>query len=150
VGIESTVLDLSGGVPTILRPGGLSREQIESIIGPVDFAAAIVAHDSAASSPGQHARHYAPRTPAIRVERHELSPDLTAHRGFIVLGPISRPLLPTHIWIMAADPVTYARDFYTILRGLDALGLEKIVIEMPPDEPEWAAIRDRIIRATSS
>jgi L-threonylcarbamoyladenylate synthase len=68
VGIESTVLDLSAGRPTILRPGGVSREQIEQVIGPVDLFTGAADPSVAAASPGQHEKHYAPRTPAYRFD----------------------------------------------------------------------------------
>jgi L-threonylcarbamoyladenylate synthase len=84
-------------------------------------------------SPGQSAIHYAPRTPAFRFE--------PAQRPRIDLtnAAIIEPTL---------DPETYARNFYARLRMLDAQGLRAIYIEMPPDAPAWAAVRDRIVRAT--
>ena len=66
VGIESTVLDLTGKTPTILRPGGVSRAQLQAVLGQVDERSGVVAVDEAAIAPGQHATHYAPRTPAFR------------------------------------------------------------------------------------
>jgi L-threonylcarbamoyladenylate synthase len=149
VGIESTVLDVSGDRPIILRPGGILREQIESVIGAVDVFAESVSSESAAPSPGLQARHYAPRTRAVRAEPaviDSISPD---GRGFILLLP--RPDLDRTkaIAVMPGDPIAYARDFYSVLRRLDGLGLLEIVIETPPDEPAWAAVRDRILRATT-
>ena len=64
VGIESTVQDLSSDRPTILRPGGVSREQIEAFIGPVEMKSIVSATATPAMSPGQQALHYAPRVPA--------------------------------------------------------------------------------------
>jgi L-threonylcarbamoyladenylate synthase len=149
VGIESTVLDLSGDRPAILRPGGVSRQQIESIIGHVDVITATVSPDSAAVSPGQQARHYAPRTPAIRVEPSELDSISPEGRGFILLY-LRRGFDPSEsIIMMPSDPSAYARDFYAMLRRLDGISLWQIVIEMPPDEPAWVAVRDRITRATA-
>src|SRR4051812_13377596 len=67
VGIESTVLDLSTERPRILRPGGVSRSAIEEVIGAVEVAQNLVTEVTAPSvAPGQHAKHYAPRTPAFR------------------------------------------------------------------------------------
>ena len=77
VGIESTVLDLTRGVPAILRPGAVTREQIEAIVGPVEMKHATVAHTVVSASPGQHAVHYAPNTPAFRFE--------TSQRGLILV-----------------------------------------------------------------
>ena len=69
VGIESTVVDVTGERPTILRPGGLSRERLEAAIGPVGVRAAIVDPARMARAPGQHEVHYAPRVRAVRFAR---------------------------------------------------------------------------------
>jgi L-threonylcarbamoyladenylate synthase len=143
VGIESTVLDLSGDMPAILRPGGVSREQIEAVIGPVSVRHVVVNPNEAAVSPGQHARHYAPMTPAIRVEH--LSARYPADVGLLALSGTDAPVQ----LLMPPDPAEYARRFYAALRQLDAMDLRLLVIELPPDTPAWAAVRDRIIRATT-
>jgi L-threonylcarbamoyladenylate synthase len=130
VGIESTVLDLVGPRPTILRPGGVTREQIETLIGPVEVFAGAIDPAVAAASPGQHEKHYAPRTPAYRFEAAD------------------RARLNGAILELNADAATYARTFYARLRELDQSGSAAIYVEMPPDLPEWTAVRDRILRAT--
>jgi L-threonylcarbamoyladenylate synthase len=130
VGIESTVLSLAAAAPMILRPGAISRNAIESVIGPVDVFAGSIAPITAAASPGQQERHYAPVTPAFRIER------ATTDR-------IDFPVLE-----LPADPDEAARVFYARLRELDATRPAAILIEMPPDEPRWTALRDRIERAT--
>ena len=149
VGIESTVLDVSSGRPAILRPGGISRKQIEAVIGRVDVFTGDVSSDSAAASPGQQARHYAPRTPAVRAGPDEIGAMVAEGRGFILLRSRDEFGKAEAIAVMPGDPMGYARDFYSVLRRLDGLSLRKIVIEMPPDEPGWAAVRDRITRATA-
>ena len=151
VGIESTVLDLTTPVPLIRRPGAISRLQIESIIGPIDISTTALPATIASPSPGQHEKHYAPRTPAFRFEtsqRHRV-PDSGA--ALITISPtqtlehhaarVAHAALPN-------QPESYAKDFYAVLRSLDALGMPSIYIEMPPDKPQWLAVRDRIIRAT--
>ena len=125
VGIESTVVDLTGDRPALLRPGGVSREQLEAVVGPVE-----IVHGSAAS-PGQGSRHYAPVTPAYRFEPGDAVP-------FDVV-----------ILRCGTDPTTYARTLYARLRDLDRLGATAIYVEMPPAEPAWAAVRDRLLRATA-
>ena len=124
VGIESTVVDLTGVRPALLRPGGVSRAQLEAVVGPVD-----VVHGSAAS-PGQGSRHYAPVTPAYRFDAGDPLPV-----GAAVLR-------------CGDDPAAYARGLYRSLRELDGRGAAAICVEMPPDEPAWAAVRDRLMRAT--
>ena len=134
VGIESTVVDLSGARPIILRPGGVSREQIEAVIGPVDLFSGVVDSSTTALSPGQQAKHYAPRTPAYRFD--------PAQRATLDLSNAA-VLEVTH-----NDAESYAQQLYARLRELDARGLGAIYIELPPDTPEWTAVRDRIFRAT--
>ena len=127
------MLDLSNASsarPVILRPGGVSREAIEAVIGPVEVFAGAVGPTVAAASPGQHEKHYAPRTPAYRFEPAERA---RANGAVLDVGP---------------DAAEYARGFYARLRELDASGASAIYIEMPPDTPEWTAVRDRITRAT--
>ena len=120
------MVDLTGDRPALLRPGGVSREQVEAVIGPLS-----VVHGSAAS-PGQGSRHYAPVTPAVRFEAGDGLP-----AGAVVLR-------------CGVDPAAYARGLYRSLRELDGRGAAAIYVEMPPDEPGWAAVRDRLTRATVS
>lgn len=132
VGIESTVLTLAADRPTILRPGSVSRNAIEAIIGPVAVFAGHIASTTAAASPGQQERHYAPRSPAFRVDQATIKQ--IANR-FAVLE-------------LPSDADEASRVFYARLRDLDSTLPPAILIAMPPDEPRWAALRDRIIRAT--
>ncbi len=150
VGIESTVLDVSGERPMILRPGGISREDIEAVLGPVDLFSASVSPDVSAVSPGQQARHYAPRTRAVRAGSGEVGRMAVEGKGFMVVRAQADFRGAGAIVVMPGDAIGYARDFYAVLRRLDGLCLREIVIEMPPDEPGWAAVRDRITRATTA
>jgi L-threonylcarbamoyladenylate synthase len=145
VGIESTVLDLSGDRPTILRPGSVTRGQIESLIGPVEIFSGSVDATIAAASPGQQERHYAPRTAAFRFEG---LPPAEEHKGLILIGT-GLHRRSASCFEMPAVPAEYAKHLYAVLRELDDGKLPAIYIQMPPDEPDWAAVRDRIIRATS-
>jgi L-threonylcarbamoyladenylate synthase len=157
------VLDLTGAQPRILRPGAVTPEQIERVIQrEVLFETVRTDVNEAARSPGQHDVHYAPVTPAFRFEISErgASGVSEAHRlqsvgfegsnvGVMQLGPdaslhrtsMSRVMMPN-------DPDEYARQLYAVLRELDALKLREIHIESPPDTAAWAAVRDRIVRAT--
>ncbi len=123
IGIESTVISFAGSLPKILRPGMISRPDIEALIGSVDTGAG-------AESPGQHPRHYSPRTP-------------------IVLGasPGQGRGVRLDFTNMPAAPGAYAERLYSILHNLDRQGLDWIAIEMPPDTPDWAGVRDRLNRA---
>jgi L-threonylcarbamoyladenylate synthase len=150
VGIESTVLDLSGATPLILRPGGVSRERIQSLIGAVDHVAQPATGDSSAParSPGLQEVHYAPQTASYRVEG-ALAQSFPEHIGLVLIGrsgEMSRER--AHLVEMPDTPQDYARHLYAALRELDQLKLEAIVVQMPPDEPRWLAVRDRLLRAT--
>jgi L-threonylcarbamoyladenylate synthase len=152
VGIESTVLDLTGPLPMILRPGAVSREQIEAVVGPVNVVPPLASLDAPAASPGQHPVHYAPRTPAVRFETiqrgliHVETDGIP--NGLMAVGTIDYLKKWGRIVAMPKVPEVYARNFYAVLRELDGMGLNTIFIEVPPDRPEWAAVRDRILRAT--
>lgn len=130
VGIESTVVDVTGGGWRVLRPGGVTAAQIEAVLG---MPASHPADASVLRSPGQLPVHYAPKTPAFRFEIGQREGiDLT---NAVVLEP-------------TLDPATYARNLYARLRMLDTQDLDAIYVEMPPDTPAWAAVRDRLLRAT--
>lgn len=157
VGIESTVLDLSGPVPRVLRPGTITAEQIAGVLGePV--ASATLALDAATpmSSPGQMTVHYAPRTPAYRVERDQAVGPLPSpgQPRWVVVGPDVPALPPADPGgpppTVLRDPDEAAARLYGLLHDLDRDPARPpfLLVVMPPDLPEWAAIRDRLQRAT--
>ncbi|MBI3683269.1 MAG: threonylcarbamoyl-AMP synthase [Acidobacteria bacterium] len=139
VGIESTVLSLAGGEPVLLRPGAISREEIESALAkPVRETARV---EGAHPSPGMHQRHYSPRTPLRVVSDGNLPPG----RGAYIYW--RRPAGAAMAIALPPEAPCYARQFYEALHRADQAGLEWIAVETPPDTPEWAAIRDRLERA---
>ncbi len=158
VGIESTILDLSGEAPTILRPGKITSEELKAVLEePVLSVEKIVPTNQVALSPGQSAVHYAPQTPTIRLEPGEPWPDLsnlTTPIGVIRFGS-SDMLLPTldqaqATWIHLPEPVIAERRLYEALHRLDDSNATLILVLMPPNQPAWTAIRDRLRRATRS
>jgi L-threonylcarbamoyladenylate synthase len=156
-GIESTVVDLTTVPPRILRPGLISLSQLESEIGSITLARTETDRSSteAARSPGLMNRHYAPRTPLeclsanswIRAQTY-LSEGLQV--GWLTMGPAPDPQ-PTrlHCIEMPSDPNSYAAQLYSHLHLLDKFGVERILVDLPPDTPAWAAVRDRLKRATA-
>jgi L-threonylcarbamoyladenylate synthase len=154
VGIESTVLDLTSSPPIVLRSGRVSVADLGAIIGQVQMRQTVKAPESPTKSPGQHERHYAPRTPAYRFETSQrglISPDAPDGRknGMVVLSPLVVFKKWGSIIAMPNDPQWYARELYGVLRELDEMDLSGIYVELPPDAPEWTAVRDRLIRATT-
>jgi L-threonylcarbamoyladenylate synthase len=143
VGIESTILDLSGAVPVLLRPGHLSKEQLEAVVGPIA--------EKVSTSPrhsGGLERHYAPRTPARLVATHALDREIAKGKEKVAVLAFSRPDERVDFWLrMPREPQGYAQRMYAALRELDTAGCERILVEAPPDSPEWAAVRDRLKRA---
>jgi len=155
-GLESTVLDLTSTPFRILRPGPIGPEAIALCLGGLDQVTdtrEFVARTpgESAASPGMLDVHYAPRTPALRVESVE---DLAtfswpANARLLVLGSRDLPDLPAELQLVElAEPEVAAQRLYAILHELDALNLDVIVIVMPPDQPQWRTIRDRLFRAS--
>lgn len=140
VGIESTVLSLAGPVPVLLRPGMVSRDQIEALIGPVSLAPP-VADAQPHASPGQHSRHYSPRAP-LRLGL----PSLPEHSAYIWWS-LDRPA--EYSVRMPKDPDRYAAMLYDTLHRVDTLGVREIVVEPVPTGSDWDGIRDRLSRAAT-
>lgn len=149
VGIESTIVDLSGDDPALLRPGHISAEALGRVLG-------VVVRPPTATSPrvsGSLESHYAPCTPARQAAPGAIDADWA--RPGAPLGVLSRRPRPAGdragLWVTAPDdPDGYAHDLYANLRRLDAGGCERILVESLPDGPDWAAVRDRVGRATAA
>lgn len=134
VGIESTVVAVGGDKLMLLRPGMISFSEIEQAV-----AQAGAAHPA----PGMHEKHYSPRTRLILVKGPAELPDRNgAYVWRVTLGPAARSVR------MPLDPAPYAAQLYRVLHQLDAENWPWIAVEMPPDAPAWAAIRDRLRRAS--
>ena len=144
VGIESTIVDLSGAKPVVLRPGKISTAEIEAALGqPVTARSA-----SAPRHSGGLERHYAPRTPARLVPAYQLDREIARLKDKVAVLAFSRPDERVDYWLrMPRDPEAYARKLYAALRELDTAQCEAILIEAPPAAPEWAAVLDRLQRA---
>ncbi|MBX3117906.1 MAG: threonylcarbamoyl-AMP synthase [Fimbriimonadaceae bacterium] len=134
VGLESTVVDVTEHPPRILRPGAVSRADIQAAIGSPLGA---VPHPSLKRSPGLFPKHYSPNAPTMLVD--VLPPDSAG----LTFGEAN----PPHQVHMPADPVHYAKELYDALHRVDTQNPETIFIERPPENPEWEAVWDRIIRA---
>ncbi|HEY6218624.1 MAG TPA: L-threonylcarbamoyladenylate synthase [Gemmatimonadaceae bacterium] len=153
VGIESTVLDLSSAVPTILRPGMISRRQLADVIGEVRVASSGSATGEALPSPGMMDRHYQPRATLLFVQnREEVAATLRKLEGrrVAILTTEAGAALSARVVAMPADAAGFARTLYATLHGLDEEGFDAIVVAPIPESDEWAGIRDRLSRATSS
>jgi L-threonylcarbamoyladenylate synthase len=147
VGIESTIVDLSGEQPRCLRPGGVPLTAIEQVLG----ATLAEADASAPRAPGSHASHYAPRAQVKLARRVEMLNVLASHKGrriaVLALEVTVPRLAPSLQRVMPVIPAQYAHDLYANLRALDAQRVDVILVEAPPQSPAWTAINDRLARA---
>lgn len=145
VGLESTVLDLTTSPPTLLRPGGATREAIEAVIGPVAVSDALPSGTAPRKSPGQLASHYAPARP-VRLN----ATTVTAQEGLLAFGPNVPPgamltvnLSPT------GDLGEAAANLFAMLRALDRPGIDRIAVAPIPETGLGLAINDRLRRAAA-
>jgi L-threonylcarbamoyladenylate synthase len=144
VGIESTIVDLSGGAPAVLRPGHISKKDLEKALG----ASLEEKTEDVPRHSGGLERHYAPRTPARHVPTHVVDRLNALLKDKVAVLAFSRPDERVDFWLrMPREPAAYAQRLYAALRELDGAACEAIRIEAPPDAPEWAAVRDRLRRA---
>ncbi|MFN3431961.1 MAG: L-threonylcarbamoyladenylate synthase [Candidatus Sericytochromatia bacterium] len=157
VGLESTVLDLTRPVPTVLRLGGLPVARLRAVLGEV---AVLVSEGGEPEvhlpSPGLARRHYAPEA-AVRLvgDRATLIAEAgrltkTGERvGVLSLGPAA--LAPgVTVEAMPVVPDLYGARLYATLHAMDALGLSVLLVESPPNGEDWGAVRDRLRRATTA
>lgn len=162
VGIESTVLDLTCDPPRVLRPGIISSRQIEGVLGvpiltragPADRVEPV----SILKSPGLLARHYAPqaRLMVTRWDSDAALLDLARSTGVPLsqIHVLAHEVIPRsnpfgRVAIFPHDPEAFARALYAELHRCDELGALLILVEQPPELPEWEGIRDRLGRAAA-
>jgi len=145
VGLESTVLDLSTSTPTLLRPGGATREAIEAVVGPVALSDAIPDGDSSRKSPGQLASHYAPARP-VRLNATSVAAD----EALLAFGP--QPLAGARQMLnlsSGGDLTEAAANLFASLRALDQQGNARIAVMSIPQTGLGLAINDRLRRAAA-
>ncbi|ENQ3079604.1 L-threonylcarbamoyladenylate synthase [Bacillus sp. WLY-B-L8] len=157
VGVESTVLDCTSEIPTILRPGGITKEQLEEVIGPVLLDPALKDETEKPKSPGMKYTHYAPKAPLSIVEGSrtfiQQLVDNKKQEGYKV------GVLTTEEYehVYKADVVlscgkrselaTVATKLYDVLRTFDASGVDIIFSESFPSEGIGSAIMNRLTKA---
>jgi L-threonylcarbamoyladenylate synthase len=157
-GIESTVLDLCTSPPRVLRPGPIMPSELRAVIGEVTTAQIRLGDEHAPlPSPGTSIRHYAPRArlecysdPAQALARvSEMDRSSTQVRWLTRRS--TQPPVSCYVQIvqMPLESAGYAAQLYDALHDADRWGAEYIVVELPPDEEEWLAVRDRLRRATT-
>jgi L-threonylcarbamoyladenylate synthase len=145
VGLESTVLDLTTAAPTLLRPGGATREAIEAVIGPIALSDAIPTGNAARKSPGQLQSHYAPARP-VRLK----ATTVAANEGLLAFGPDVPPGATVTLNLSPSGDLTEAAaNLFAMLRALDRPGVGRIAVMSIPETGLGLAINDRLRRAAA-
>ena len=151
IGLESTIVTCLGNVARLLRPGFITRTQIEQLIGPVPDGGV-----DAPRASGDRPQHYAPFTPLELIARAQLEARVAENSrrdskvAVLAMGPAAQAR-PSVTWIDAGkEPAAYAHALYSHLRTLDHLGCARILVEAPPAQEAWTAVLDRLRRASAA
>jgi L-threonylcarbamoyladenylate synthase len=150
VGVESTIVDVSGEHPIILRPGIITADQIEAVIQET----LATQKSNVPRVSGAMESHYAPSTPTKLLPTNKLEQLLAEIKPenlpvvLMVNRPTAVPYNEIESIVMPSDPLYYAHLLYQTLRALDKKQFKQIIIEDVPDSPEWAGVRDRLLKAS--
>jgi L-threonylcarbamoyladenylate synthase len=156
-GIESTVVGWLDSMPRILRPGPIDAASLAAVLGvPVEIHTHLAseAQSQPLASPGTMARHYAPLAVLECVAPSEAARRVAqlvaggSRVGWLSFDSAAR-VAPGRVEVMPCEPIGYAAKLYAALHALDQAGVTEIVVELPPDEPAWQAIHDRLRRASA-
>lgn len=157
VGIESTVLDLSETLPRILRPGMIHAESLAAVCGEVQSSEHKV-QGSLLRSPGLLEKHYSPKAKLLVLDWYEETDLLSQIRNSKSETRNCHVIAHTHIpsgkhfanvSVIPHDAEAFARAIYAELHRCDEAGARVIVVEKPPESPEWSGIADRLRRAAA-
>ena len=156
VGIESTVVDVTGTLPRVLRPGIISADQIAEAAG-VPLAEAAVTGDGPLRSPGLLSRHYSPKarlevwnwTDDAELARRLIDTGIDSERLYVLAhSRIPNQPMPAQVSFIPEDPEAFARALYGFLHECDHRGAQLVVVERLPVGGLWAGVRDRLLRAS--
>ena len=153
VGIESTVLDLTGRQPRVLRPGMIHDDALLAVVGSLEEGPGA---ERVLKSPGLFKKHYAPKARLV-VWKWETKADLEALCAQLGVTPsrvhvLAYSHLPAglgQVCVIPREPASFARALYAELHRCDAAGAELIIVEQPPEGSEWRALADRLNRAAA-
>jgi L-threonylcarbamoyladenylate synthase len=159
VGIESTVLDLTVSLPAILRPGMIHAESLAAVCGEVQSPKSKVqSPQNALRSPGLLEKHYSPKAKLVVLNWRD-DADLRFQLSTFNFQPstcfiIAHTHIPSgenfaDVSVMPHDAEAFARAFYVELHRCDVAGAKTIIVEAPPETPDWSGIADRLRRASA-
>ncbi len=152
-GIESTVVDLTGDRPVILRPGLITAAEVARVTGPLGERPREVTGEVPLPAPGMLERHYAPRARLELCSRRQFVTRVGAEHkrpvGAVLVGSALDLPPEIQVTVLPEDARQYGALLYATLHELDDAGCRTIVVESVPDGEEWDAVRDRLKRASS-
>lgn len=144
VGLESTIVDLTGEEPRVLRPGLITEEEVAAALG-----RSTARGGAEVRVPGSLPGHYAPEVPLQLVESEQLAGLAKGQEKVAVIARSAAPSDYSGAWLrLPGDPRGYGRELYRALRSAGAQA-SRILVELPPEGQEWAAVRDRLHRAAT-
>lgn len=154
-GVESTVITLAAEVPTLLRPGAITKEMLESVIGEVYVAPAVLEgmkDNEVAASPGMKYKHYAPKAKVVIVkgdkEKYEKFVN-SRKNAYALCFDGDNITIPKVTYGRENDDLSQARELFDALRHLDELGAEKVYAHIPHKDGVGMAVYNRLIRAAA-
>ena len=155
VGIESTIIDCTRGVPVLLRPGAISREDVQRACGQRPLSKEELPALTPRAS-GTLLAHYAPTARVRLMDAKQLQAGLdvlgadAAHIAVYARAPLRAASSKILVRRMPDDAAATAQQLFAALRGFDEAGVKLIWIETPPDAPAWEGVRDRLQRAAAA
>jgi L-threonylcarbamoyladenylate synthase len=148
VGIESTIVAVVGDGWRLLRLGMVAESEIAAAAG----KSALTTQLDVPKAPGQHALHYSPTTPirlfASKVRLLDFAESAENQKSCAALVIGNGDIAQGKTFNLPDNPAAVAEKLYDTLHQMDALQVETLLIELPPNQPEWWAIRDRLKRAS--
>ena len=155
VGIESTIIDCTRGVPVLLRPGAITREQVQAACGLAPLSKEDLPDHTPRAS-GTLEAHYAPQAKVRLMDAKALQTGLdllgadAAHLAVYARSPVRTRSAQVTVRRMPDDPTAAAQQLFSALRSFDDAGVRLIWIEQPPASPDWEGVRDRLQRAAAA
>ena len=154
-GVESTVITLATEVPTILRPGAVTKEMIEAVIGKTEVSSAVLEgmkNDEVAASPGMKYKHYAPKAKVIIVDADKKAYENfvnTRKNAFALCFEGDEVKIPKLTFGRENDDESQARELFDALRQIDEMGAKKVYARIPNTTGVGMAVYNRLIRAAA-
>lgn len=147
IGVESTIVDVTGAEPALLRPGGIAEVELEAVLGrPI-----VDGRTSGAKAPGLLVSHYAPAAEVVLIEPDRagaaLAEGVDQGKRFGIVGP--SPMSHDLSWPLPDDANGYAAGLYAALRSADRAGLDRILVVPPSSGPLLSAVLDRLTKAAA-